>query len=171
MIRRPRSESARRAAPRGYTLIELMVAIAVIGVLTTVAAPEFMEYIRRAKASEARLQMSSFTRKLKIYYTTNLELPQGISDWLPVPGLVGACPNKHAVSTAWAADPIYSALGFSVDERSRENFLYIGFGAVAVLYTFFDYDCDGIVTGNMVTYEVLNGNITATESYDIFGPD
>lgn len=155
----------------GFTIVELMFVVAVIGVLATVAIPEFAEYLRRSKGSEARLQISAFERKLKIYFLTNTELPQGTSSQLPVPGVVGACPNRHPVSTAWDADPIWGALGFSIDEPSRENFVYAGLGNTAVLSVFFDHDCDGIVTGHMVVFDVNNGNLTATEIYNAFGPD
>ena len=166
-----RTHGDARRGERGFTLIELSVAVAVIGVLATVVAPEFLEYMRRARSSEARLMMSAFTRKLKIYYATNLELPQDSSGWLPVPGFVGACPNKHPVSTDWGADPVFGPLGFSVDEPARENFVYIGLGSTAWLWSFYDYDCDGHVTGELTTYEIVNGNIQVTETRQILGPD
>lgn len=43
----------RRAADRGFTLIELMIAIAVLGILAAVAFPSFMDSIRKNRRSEA----------------------------------------------------------------------------------------------------------------------
>jgi type IV pilus assembly protein PilA len=40
--------------PRGFTLIELMVTVAVIGILAASAIPAFVKYTRKAKTSEAR---------------------------------------------------------------------------------------------------------------------
>lgn len=38
---------------KGFTLIELMIAIAIVGVLATIAIPQFTDYLGRARVSEA----------------------------------------------------------------------------------------------------------------------
>ena len=40
-------------AKKGFTLIELMIVVAIIGILASVAIPAFLKYIRRSKTSEA----------------------------------------------------------------------------------------------------------------------
>ncbi len=44
---------------QGFTLVELMVVVAIIGLLSAVAIPNFRKYQAKAKMSEARLQLSS----------------------------------------------------------------------------------------------------------------
>lgn len=44
---------------KGFTLVELMVVVAIIGVLSAIAIPNFKTYQARAKTSEAKIQLAS----------------------------------------------------------------------------------------------------------------
>lgn len=57
----------RRAANRGFTLIELMITVAVVGILAAVAYPSFTQYFVRAKRSQAQSFMHSVANKQEQY--------------------------------------------------------------------------------------------------------
>jgi type IV pilus assembly protein PilA len=57
----------------GFTLVELMVVVAIIGVLSAVAIPNFKKYQAKAKMSEAKLQLSSlYTAETSFYADFNI---------------------------------------------------------------------------------------------------
>ncbi len=47
---------------KGFTLIELMIVVAIIGILAAVAIPGFMKYIKSSKTSEAKTNLNAITK-------------------------------------------------------------------------------------------------------------
>jgi type IV pilus assembly protein PilA len=59
----------------GFTLIELMIVVAIIGILSAIAVPTYFDYIKKAKAVEATVLFSDFKLKTLIYYNESGILP------------------------------------------------------------------------------------------------
>lgn len=55
----------------GFTLIELMIAVAVVAILAAVAIPSYVDYIRRAHMAEAFDTLSDYGTRMEIAYNNN----------------------------------------------------------------------------------------------------
>ena len=56
---------------RGFTLIELMIVVAVVGILAAVAYPSYQEYVRKAKRAEGRTALLELLQQQERYMTQN----------------------------------------------------------------------------------------------------
>jgi len=56
-----------RLAPRGFTLLELLVVILIIGLLTGIVAPRFLGQITRSETTAARAQIDALDKALQAF--------------------------------------------------------------------------------------------------------
>jgi type IV pilus assembly protein PilE len=56
---------------KGFTLIELMIVVAVIGILSAIALPSYSQYILRANRADAEAVLTETAQYMERYYTTN----------------------------------------------------------------------------------------------------
>jgi type IV pilus assembly protein PilA len=66
-----------KSVQKGFTLIELMIVIAIIGVLAATALPAYQDYTTRAKISEVVLQLDSCKTAVAFFILTTGALPSG----------------------------------------------------------------------------------------------
>jgi type IV pilus assembly protein PilA len=53
---------------KGFTLIELMIVVAIIGILAAIAIPNFLKFQARARQSEAKVNLKGFFTSAKSYF-------------------------------------------------------------------------------------------------------
>jgi len=71
-----------RSMQNGFTLIELMIVVAIIGILAAVALPAYQDYTKRAKLSEAVLAASSCRTPIaEVYQSGSASEPPGANGW------------------------------------------------------------------------------------------
>jgi len=64
-----RSQSS--VGQKGFNLIELMIVVAIIGILARIAFPSYLDYVKRGKAAEATSNLASLRVQMEQYFQDN----------------------------------------------------------------------------------------------------
>ena len=142
----------------GFTLIELMIVVAIIGILAAVAIPAFMDYMKKSKKTEAALQLNKIGKNNKTYFITN-------ATYVPTAGVATpagtACggPNGHFATVDWSALAGWKDLDFQIDEPNLFAYTYTFTNATTSVATAQgDLDCDTVTITYTLNMTALNGN-------------
>ncbi|GEP03109.1 type II secretion system major pseudopilin GspG [Methylobacterium oxalidis] len=72
----------------GFSLVELLVVLAIIGMIATMVTPQVLGYLGRAKGETARIQVKNIAQAVELYYLDNGTYPttgQGLAALVAAP--------------------------------------------------------------------------------------
>ncbi len=126
----------RKHAQQGFTLIELMIVVAIIGILAAIAIPAYQDYTARAQAAEATTLLGGLKSSIAEYYNTE-----------------GAAPTMGALGNAVTTGKYISTIaqsGFSYTATFKNSGVSSKLKSKTVSMTFnsstgaFSFSCTGI---------------------------
>ncbi len=129
MITNSKHSADFRKHPAGFTLIELMIVVAIIGIVTAIALPSYRDYVTRGKLNDAFSTLSDTRIKLEQFYQDNRTYAGACATGTNVPlpssdNFTYTCPTLSSTAFIVQADGI-SAKGtggfrYTIDQTNSK---------------------------------------------------
>jgi general secretion pathway protein G len=140
----------RHAGQRGFTLVEMLVVITIIGLIMSLVGPRVLNYLSESKVKAARIQLQSFTGALDLFYLDAGRFPS-TSEGL-------AALVQHAPGVAAWNGP-YLKGGSLPNDPWSHPYLYRSPGEHAP-YDIISYGADGQEGGSGVAADISTEKLT-----------
>lgn len=136
-------KSRRAARQQGFTLIEVMIVVAIIAILASIAIPSYQDYVRRGQLTEASSTLAAYRVRMEQYYQDTRNYGPGGACGVAVPtGQYftytcalrdpGTGADQGFTATATGSSAYAVPFAYTVNERNVQatTAMYSGWGAL-----------------------------------------
>ncbi|MEX3012089.1 type II secretion system major pseudopilin GspG [Hoeflea sp. TYP-13] len=121
VVRNRRRNRSAHSDVAGFTMVELLVVLAIIGLIASFAVPQVLRYLGSARSDAAGIQISNIESAMELYYIDNMKYPeteQGISALSVRPADEARWNGPYLKDADKLKDPWGNAYTYSRDENS-----------------------------------------------------
>lgn len=136
----------------GFSLVELMVVVAIIGILATIAVPNFTKFQAKAKQANAKSELSGLYTAEKAFFTEYNSYHSNLPYIGYVPDGIATDGNTNCPTTVNPGVIRYYNVGF-------------GAGGILAAQNGVAVTCGGSAAASMVTYYPSRGTSTAITTF------
>ena len=137
-----RNRAAERHGAPGFTLVELLIVVAIIGIISAVALPNLLNAVDKAKQKRTMADQRGICTAIEAYATDNAVYPQNQSTWASIkphlnPHFIREPPDGDGWNNGW--DVVTSATGsdYSLSSFGKDGVLSSRSGGPTT-----EFDCD-----------------------------
>ncbi len=123
----PPSRRQRIRKTAGFTLIEIMIVVAIIGILSSIAVPAYRDYVVRARIADATSGLAETRVRMEQFYGDNRTYAAGaggcgaampVIDQFTLTCVLGAGGQQYTVTANGNAGAMVAGFGYSVDQAN-----------------------------------------------------
>jgi type IV pilus assembly protein PilE len=106
----------------GFTLIELMIAVAVLGILAAIAYPQYTEFVQRSRITDATSALGDFRTRMEQFFQDNRTYANAGACGVPDPAVAGS--SSFQLTCAGADATGYNVTAAGLASKGMSAFSY-----------------------------------------------
>jgi prepilin-type N-terminal cleavage/methylation domain-containing protein len=162
------------ARQRGFTLIELMIVVAIAGILASVAVPVFVRYMYKSRSTEGDINLKDLWNRVRTYRYevhnapgTMVTMPPQFPDSAPPTPAGGCCivGGRCPPDLSKWSHPTWRALqDFNIEKAHYYQYEVVSDNAAGQfqVHAYGDLDCDGDLSTYTITGTVVGDDVQSS---------